>query len=136
MATVNSTCNRSKHGRGPLKATVRPKALAESPLSSGNIHICQRQHHSLSSSPKSPPYQLSAKSHSMDDLRDRGLPNDKKSLQDLVPVPLNTTRLRPIQQQTRRARVSITEQGTVTLESSKNSRYETLAISSDGMEVC
>ena len=145
MATVNSTWNHNKRtgggGRGPLRATVRPKALGESSQSSGNFQVTQTRHRSLSSSPVSSTYQLSAKSHSLGDLRSgERLPTSphkekKRSLHDLVPVPINTERLRPIQQQTRRACVTITADGLVTLVSSKPNKQERMSISGNGLEV-
>ena len=142
MPTVNSACSRSRHsnsGRGPLRATVRPKALTES-TSFGNIQVSQQQqqqHRSLSVSPTSPYHNLSVKSHSLGDLREiPSKQSNKRSLQDLVPVPINTVRLKPIQQQTRRASVSITNNGLVTLVSTnKNNKQERLSISNDGKEV-
>ncbi len=126
-------------GRGPVRATVRPKALQESSSTNGNIKVTQSHHRSLSSSPVNSAYQLSAKSHSLGDIQKRPLSpggDGRRSLRDLVPVPIDTSRLRPIQQQTRRACVSITMGGAVTLVYARdNSRQEMLCITGDGMEV-
>ncbi len=145
MPTINSTCtSRNKHsnsGRGPVRATIRPRALTES-MSFGNVQVLQQkqqQHRSLSVSPTTSHYHnLSIKSQSLGDLREMpSKQQSKKSLQDLVPVPINTNRLKPIQQQTRRACVSITASGIVTLLSTnKNNKQERLSISRNGMEVC
>lgn len=146
MATVTSAYSGKNNisGRGPLKATVRPKALGVSSLSSDNIREGKPhpRSRSLSASPMhgSTSCQASFKSHSVDDLRERTSSLNygvvkKKCLQDLVPTPLNTIRLKPIQQQTRRACVSITDSGLVVLVSTKNAKQETITISSDGQEV-
>ena len=147
MGTVTSTSNHMgrgpggcvTNGRGPIRATVRPKALEDSSSSNGNIKITQCHHRSLSSSPVSSAYQLSTKSYSLGDIHKRPLSpggGGRRSLRDLVPVPIDTSRLRPIQQRTRRACVSITMGGAVTLVYTRdNSRQEMLSITGDGMEV-
>ena len=158
MATVNSTHNYSTNqtSRRPMRATVRPKGLEFPPQEPQ--YVPQRPH-SVSSS--SSPYSLShrQRSHSVEELQiirnhdtidresvscdEHATQNtleynrrvNGRSLKDLVAVPLNSTRLRPIQQQTRTACVSITHEGLVILKFTRRDKQEMIKISSDGLEV-
>ena len=158
MATVNSTHNYSTNQtsrHGPMRATIHPKGLEIPPQEPQ--YVPQRPHSVSSSSP----YFLShrQRSHSVEELQiirnhdtidresvscdEHATQNtleynrrfNGRSLRDLVAVPLNSTRLRPIQQQTRTACVSITHEGLVILKFARRDKQEMIKISSDGLEV-
>lgn len=158
MATVNSTHNYSTNQtsrHGPMRATIHPKGLEIPPQEPQ--YVPQRPHSVSSSSP----YFLShrQRSHSVEELQiirnhdtidresvscdEHATQNtleynrrfNGRSLRDLVAVPLNSTRLRPIQQQTRTACVSITHEGLVILKFARRDKQEMIKISSDGLEI-